>query len=125
LTSTGHRDRVLNYIEVAKAQGSAILTGGRPPDDPDLQAGCYVMPTVVTANPSDRVCQEEVFGPFVSVTRFKDEAEVIQVANSTMYGLGGGLWTRDLQRAHRMAAAIQSGMVWINTYKRVNPNSPG
>jgi aldehyde dehydrogenase (NAD+) len=124
LTSTGHRDRVLNYIEVAKQQGSKILTGGKAPDDPALQAGCYVMPTVVTANSTDRVCQEEVFGPFVSVTRFKDEAEVIDIANSTEYGLGGGLWTRDLQRGHRVAAAINTGMVWVNSYKRVNPGSP-
>lgn len=124
LTSTGHRDRVLNYIEVAKEQGSTVLLGGGPPDDPALRAGCYVMPTVVTAQPGDRVCQEEVFGPFVSVTRFRDEAEVIGIANATEYGLGGGLWTRDLQRGHRVAAAIDTGMVWVNSYKRVNPGSP-
>ncbi|HYR88011.1 MAG TPA: aldehyde dehydrogenase family protein [Terriglobia bacterium] len=124
LTSTQHRERVLRYIEVAKEQGSSILTGGKTPADTGLQAGCYVEPTVVTAKPEDRVCQEEVFGPFVSVTRFKDEAEVIGVANSTQYGLGGGLWTRDLGRAHRMANAIRSGMVWVNTYKRVSPATP-
>ena len=124
LTSPGHRDRVLRYIEVAKEQGSTLLTGGKPPVDPALQSGCYIEPTVVTANPGDRVCQEEVFGPFVSITRFKDEAEVIGIANSTQYGLGGGLWTRDLQRGHRVANAIRSGMVWVNTYKRVSPASP-
>ncbi len=124
LTSPGHRDRVLNYIEVAKQEGSTVLTGGGPPEDPALQAGCYVMPTVVTANPGDRVCQEEVFGPFVSVTRFRDEDEVIRIANDTEYGLGGGLWTRDIQRGHRVASAIHTGMVWVNTYKRVNPGSP-
>jgi acyl-CoA reductase-like NAD-dependent aldehyde dehydrogenase len=124
LTSAGHRDRVLNYVEVAKQAGSTILTGGKAPDAAELRAGCYVEPTVVTAKPEDRVCREEVFGPFVSVTRFKDEAEVIQVANSTDYGLGGGLWTSNLQRAHRVADAIHAGMVWINTYKRVHPGSP-
>ncbi len=124
LTSPMHRERVLRYIEIAAEQGSAILAGGAVPRDPALQAGCYVEPTVVTAKPGDRVCQEEVFGPFVSITRFKDEAEVIAIANSTEYGLGGGLWTRDLQRAHRVAAAIRSGMVWVNTYKRVSPGSP-
>jgi acyl-CoA reductase-like NAD-dependent aldehyde dehydrogenase len=124
LTSTGHRDRVLNYVEVAKQAGSTILTGGKAPDAAELRAGCYVEPTVVTAKPEDRVCREEVFGPFVSVTRFKDEAEVIQIANSTDYGLGGGLWTNNLQRAHRVADAIHAGMVWINTYKRVHPGSP-
>lgn len=124
LTSVGHRERVLSYIQVAIGQGSTILTGGKIPEAPEYQAGCYIEPTVVTAKPEDRVCQEEVFGPFVSVTRFKDEAEVLRIANSTDYGLGGGLWTRDLQRGHRAAAAIRSGMVWVNTYKRVNPNSP-
>jgi acyl-CoA reductase-like NAD-dependent aldehyde dehydrogenase len=124
LTSAGHRDRVLSYIDVAKAQGSEILTGGKAPSDAALAGGCYLEPTVVTAKQDDRVCREEVFGPFVSVTRFKDEAEVIAMANSTDYGLGGGLWTRDLQRGHRVAAAIRSGMVWVNTYKRVNPGSP-
>jgi len=124
LTSPGHRDRVLRYIDVAKQQGSTILTGGNAPTDPALQAGCYIEPTVVTANPDDRVCQEEVFGPFVSITRFRDDEEVIRMANSTQYGLGGGLWTRDLQRAHRVASAIRSGMVWVNTYKRVSPASP-
>jgi acyl-CoA reductase-like NAD-dependent aldehyde dehydrogenase len=124
LTSLGHRDRVLSYIRVAEEQGSRILTGGRTPAHPALASGCYVEPTVVTANPGDRVCREEVFGPFVSVTRFIDEAQVVSMANSTDYGLGGGLWTRDLQRGHRVAAAIRSGMVWVNTYKRVNPGSP-
>jgi aldehyde dehydrogenase (NAD+) len=124
LTSTGHRDRVLNYVEVAKQAGSTVLTGGKAPDAAELRAGCYVEPTVVTAKPDDRVCREEVFGPFVSVTRFTDEAEVIQIANSTDYGLGGGLWTNSLQRAHRVADAIHAGMVWINTYKRVHPGSP-
>jgi acyl-CoA reductase-like NAD-dependent aldehyde dehydrogenase len=124
LTSAGHRDRVKGYIDVAREQGSTILTGGRPPSDQSLSAGYYIEPTVVTAKPADRVCQEEVFGPFVSVTRFKDEAEVLRMANSTDYGLGGGLWTENLQRAHRVAAAMRSGMVWINTYKRVNPGSP-
>ena len=124
LTSSQHRERVLRYIEVAREQGSTILAGGKPPADPALQAGCDVEPTVVTAKPGDRVCQEEVFGPFVTITRFKDEAEVIEIANSTQYGLGGGLWTRDLPRGHRVAGAIRSGMVWVNTYKRVSPGTP-
>jgi aldehyde dehydrogenase (NAD+) len=124
LTSPGHRDRVLRYVELTKEQGGTILTGGKTPSDPALQAGCYIEPTVVTAKAQDRVCQEEVFGPFVSITRFKDEEEVIAIANSTQYGLGGGLWTRDLRRGHRVANAIRSGMVWVNTYKRVSPASP-
>jgi acyl-CoA reductase-like NAD-dependent aldehyde dehydrogenase len=124
LTSVGHRERVLNYMQVATGEGSEVLTGGKIPAGPEFQAGCYVEPTVVTAKPGDRVCREEVFGPFVAVTRFSSEAEVLEIANATDYGLGGGLWTRDLQRGHRAAAAIRAGMVWVNSYKRVNPNSP-
>ena len=82
------------------------------------------MPTVVRARPTDRVCQEEVFGPFVAVSTFKDDAEVIEIANGTAYGLGGGLWTNNLQRAHLVARHMITGMVWINCYKRFNPGSP-
>ena len=124
LTSTMHRDRVLSYCQIAQQQGSEILLGGAAPDDPALQQGCYVAPTVVTAQPQDRVCQEEVFGPFVSVSTFADEDEVVEIANGTSYGLGAGLWTQNLQRAHRMARRIVTGMLWINCYKRVNPGSP-
>lgn len=124
LTSMMHRDRVLNYCKVARDEGGEILIGGKAPSDAALSRGCYVMPTVVRAKPHDRVCQEEVFGPFVTVTTFKDEAEVMAIANDTVYGLGGGLWTRDLQRAHRIASQMVTGMVWINCYKRVNPGSP-
>jgi len=124
LTSTVHRDRVLQYIEVAKEQGAEILLGGKPPDRADLSKGCYVEPTVVRARPLDRVCQEEVFGPFLAVITFKDDDEALALANGTGYGLGGGLWTQDLTRAHRFAREMKSGMVWINCYKRVNPASP-
>jgi len=124
LTSRLHQDRVLSYCQIAHQEGGEILTGGKVPDDPDLQDGCYVEPTVVRAQPDDRVCQEEVFGPFVSVTTFKDDAEVLAIANGTQYGLGGGLWTSNLPRAHKVAGQMHSGMVWINCYKRVNPGSP-
>jgi aldehyde dehydrogenase (NAD+) len=124
LTSQQHRDRVLAYVKIAKEQGGEVLLGGKPPERSDLDKGCYVEPTVVRAKPSDRVCREEVFGPFATVTTFRDDEEVVAIANSTEYGLGGGLWTTNLQRAHRIAGAMRSGMVWINCYKRVNPGSP-
>ena len=124
LTSPMHRDRVLSYVKLALDEGGEILTGGTAPDDPALANGCYVLPTVVRADPHARVCQEEVFGPFVTVTTFRDDDEAVAIANGTDYGLGGGLWTRDLSRAHRVAHAMRSGMVWINSYKRVNPGSP-
>jgi acyl-CoA reductase-like NAD-dependent aldehyde dehydrogenase len=124
LTSPQHRDRVIGYCQVAREQGGEVLLGGKPPERDDLARGCYVEPTVVRAKPTDRVSQEEVFGPFVTVTTFRDDEEVIAIANGTEYGLGGGLWTTNLQRAHRTAGAMRSGMVWINCYKRVNPGSP-
>ncbi len=124
LTSKLHQERVLAYTKVAEEEGGEVLTGGMAPGDPALQDGCYVKPTVVRARPGDRVCQEEVFGPFVAVTTFRDDEEVIAMANGTEYGLGGGLWTTNLARAHRVAAHMTSGMVWINCYKRVNPASP-
>ena len=124
LTSPMHRDRVLSYVKVAVDEGAEVLTGGKAPDDEDLAQGCYVEPTVVRADPGSRVGQEEVFGPFVTVTTFGDDDEALAIANGTDYGLGGGLWTNDLSRAHRMAGTIRSGMVWVNSYKRVNPGSP-
>ena len=122
LTSKLHQERVLAYTRVAREEGGEVLTGGEVPKG--LEQGCFVLPTIVRADPSSRVCNEEVFGPFVSVSTFKDEQEVLDIANGTEYGLGGGLWTNDLQRAHRVAKHMRAGMVWINCYKRVNPGSP-
>jgi acyl-CoA reductase-like NAD-dependent aldehyde dehydrogenase len=124
LTSPGHRDRVLSHLKVAIDEGGRILCGGRPPDDPGLADGCYLEPTVIAADTGARVACEEVFGPVVTVHRFADEAQALQMANAVEYGLGGGLWTRDLSRAHRFARDLRAGMVWINSYKRVNPGSP-
>jgi betaine-aldehyde dehydrogenase len=124
LTSAMHRDRVLNYVEVAKSQGGEVLAGGVAPGG-DLADGCYVRPTIIRAKSyKDTVAQEEVFGPFVTVLTFKTDAEALEIANGTEYGLGSGLWTTHLQRAHLFAREIRSGMVWINSYKRVNPGSP-
>jgi len=124
LTSTLHRDRVLAYCKVAREEGGEVLLGGKAPEGSGLGRGCYVEPTVVRAKADARVSREEVFGPFVTVTTFRDDEEAIALANATDYGLGGGLWTSSLARAHRVAAAMRSGMVWINCYKRVNPGSP-
>lgn len=124
LTSALHRDRVLSYVDVARGEGGEILTGGKSPGGA-LTAGCYVEPTVVRAKSfKDRVAQEEVFGPFATVLTFKNDAEAMEIANGTEYGLGGGLWTSNLQRALQIARDMKSGMVWVNCYKRVNPGSP-
>ncbi|MFA5597976.1 MAG: aldehyde dehydrogenase family protein [Pusillimonas sp.] len=124
VTSLHHRDRVLSYVDIAREQGGEVLLGGKVPNNPDLAKGCYIEPTIVRAKPGDRVSQEEVFGPFVSVTTFETDEEALAIANGTEYGLGGGLWTNNLQRAHQFAGKMRSGMVWINCYKRVNPGSP-
>jgi betaine-aldehyde dehydrogenase len=124
LTSQMHRDRVLSYVDVAREQGGRVLAGGKAPEAAALANGCYVEPTIVEAKPTDRVAQEEVFGPFVAVSTFKSDEEALAIANGTEYGLGAGLWTRELQRAHLFARQLKSGMVWINCYKRVSPGSP-
>ncbi|MDH3063828.1 aldehyde dehydrogenase family protein [Achromobacter insolitus] len=123
LTSAQHRDKVLSYVGIAAEQGARLLAGGKAPGG-ELSAGYYVAPTIVEARPQDRVAQEEVFGPFVTVLRFGSDEEALAIANATDYGLGSGLWTRDLARAHKLAGAIHAGMCWINCYKRVNPGSP-
>ncbi|WP_449433431.1 aldehyde dehydrogenase family protein [Pseudomonas putida] len=124
LTSALHRDRVLSYVAIAEEEGGKVLSGGRAPTAPGLQQGYYVEPTVVEAQPHHRVAQEEVFGPFVTVMRFSTDEQALAIANGTPYGLGSGLWTQNLQRAHRMAERIHAGMCWINCYKRVSPGSP-
>ena len=124
LTSRLHQERVLGYCEIARREGGEFLIGGKAPSDPALARGYFVEPTIVRAAPHHTVCRDEVFGPFATVTTFTDEDEAIRIANDTRYGLGAGLWTRDVKRAHRVAKAIRSGMVWVNCYKRVHPGSP-
>jgi len=124
LTSRLHQQRVLSYVDVAREQGGEVITGGRHPEGEAFANGCFVEPTIVRAKPTDRVAQEEVFGPFVTVLTFRTDEEALQIANGTEYGLGAGLWTSDLTRAHRVAKRLHAGMVWINCYKRVHPASP-
>lgn len=125
LTSLVHRDRVFGYVKSAREQGGEVLAGGKAPDNAALSKGFYIEPTIVRAKSfQDRAAQEEVFGPFVVVLTFKDDAEALAIANSTEYGLGAGLWTHNIARAHRFARDLRSGMVWINSYKRVHPASP-
>jgi aldehyde dehydrogenase (NAD+) len=124
LTSALHRDRVTAYLEVAGGEGGTVLAGGKAPDDAALAAGYYIEPTIVETRPEARAAQEEVFGPFLVVHTFKTDEEALAIANGTAYGLGGGLWTTDLSRAHKVARELRAGMVWVNSYKRVNPGSP-
>lgn len=110
-----HHARVLGYLDVARAEGATVAAGGGRPAH--LPEGNYVAPTVLSdVTPGMRVFQEEIFGPVVCVTPFEDEAEAVALANGTQYGLAAYLWTSDLRRAHRVAAAVDAGMTWINSH---------
>jgi len=124
LTSSLHLERVKSYLELAGSEGGTVLAGGGAPAAPELSSGYYVEPTIVETRPAARAAQEEVFGPFMVAHTFKTDDEALQIANGVAYGLGGGLWTRDLSRAHKAARDLRAGMVWVNSYKRVNPGSP-
>ncbi|HEX5278019.1 MAG TPA: aldehyde dehydrogenase family protein [Fluviicoccus sp.] len=110
-------DRIMSYIAVGKAEGAKVLLGGDVAKVGNgFEKGFYVQPTLLFGTNNMRVFQEEIFGPVVGVTTFKDEAEALAIANDTEFGLGAGLWTRDMNRAYRMGRAIQAGRVWTNCY---------
>ncbi|ETI61060.1 aldehyde dehydrogenase [Sphingobium sp. C100] len=115
--SNDQLEKILSYIEIGLNEGAELLTGGdRASLDGELAEGYYVTPTVLKGHNKMRIFQEEIFGPVLSVTTFKDEAEALAIANDTLYGLGAGVWTRDGSRAYRMGRAIQAGRVWTNCY---------
>ncbi len=110
-------DKILAYIKIGTDEGARILTGGtRATPGGDLAGGYYVTPTVFEGHNAMRVFQEEIFGPVLALTRFKDDADALAIANDTAYGLGAGIWTRDGNRAYRFGRAIQAGRVWTNCY---------
>ncbi|MFD1198398.1 aldehyde dehydrogenase [Brucella gallinifaecis] len=110
-------EKILSYIDIGRQEGAEVLTGGeRNALAGDLAGGYYVKPTVFKGTNKMRIFQEEIFGPVVSVTTFKDDAEALAIANDTLYGLGAGVWTRDGTRAYRFGRAIQAGRVWTNCY---------
>jgi acyl-CoA reductase-like NAD-dependent aldehyde dehydrogenase len=123
--SAKQRQRVLNYVEIGVKEGARLVSGGRIPADPALARGFFVEPTVFADVTSKmRIYQEEVFGPFTSITRFKDEAEAISLANDSPFGLAGAVRTSNIVRAHRVAAKLRCGIVWINDHHRLDPASP-
>lgn len=111
-------DKILSYIDIAKNEGGKILAGGQraSQEESDLQQGFYLQPTLITGNNGMRFFREEIFGPVIGVTTFEDEAEALALANDTEFGLGAGLWTRDVNLAYRMGRAIKAGRVWTNCY---------
>ncbi|MCQ2003615.1 aldehyde dehydrogenase [Rhizobium sp. NRK18] len=115
--SSEQLEKILSYIEIGRGEGAEVLTGGgRNVLEGDLAGGFYVEPTVFRGNNKMRIFQEEIFGPVVSVTTFKDEAEALEIANDTLYGLGAGVWSRDANRCYQFGRGIQAGRVWVNNY---------
>jgi aldehyde dehydrogenase len=115
--SNDQLEKILSYIDIGRQEGAKVLVGGeRAKLDGELESGYYVQPTVFEGHNKMRVFQEEIFGPVVSVATFKTEEEALRIANDTLYGLGAGLWTRDINRAFQLGRAIQAGRVWTNCY---------
>jgi len=118
-------DRVTSYVDIGLEEGAVLVQGGRRPDDEALQSGFFFEPTVFAEVRNDmRLAQEEIFGPVLAAIPFDDEAEAVRIANDSMYGLGAGVWTRDIQRAHRVAHRLKAGSVWVNSYRTLTYSVP-
>ena len=118
-------EKILSYIKIAEKEGANILTGGSKYEDGPNSKGCFIKPTLIgNANNDMRVAQEEIFGPVAVVVKFKTEDEVIELANKSDYGLGGGVWTKDISKALRVARAVETGRMWVNTYNQIPAGSP-
>ncbi|WP_095587943.1 aldehyde dehydrogenase [Actibacterium ureilyticum] len=115
--SREQQDKIMSYLNIGREEGAEVLVGGDAARfNGDIANGFYIQPTVLKGHNKMRVFQEEIFGPVVSVTTFKDEAEALQIANDTMYGLGAGVWSRDANTCYRFGRAIEAGRVWVNNY---------
>jgi aldehyde dehydrogenase len=117
-------DKIMNYINIGKEEGCEVLTGGKAAYNEGLEGGYYIMPTILKGNNKMRVFQEEIFGPVLCVTTFKDEAEALEIANDTPYGLGAGVWTRDMHQAYQISRNIKAGRVWVNCYHAYPAHAP-
>ena len=123
--SNDQQEKILSYIEIGKEEGAEVLTGGGAKKlDGDLSKGFYVQPTILKGHNKMRVFQEEIFGPVLAVCTFKDEAEAIEIANDTLYGLGAGVWTRDAHQLYQVPRAIKAGRVWVNCYHDYPAHAP-
>jgi (Z)-2-((N-methylformamido)methylene)-5-hydroxybutyrolactone dehydrogenase len=125
ITTPPQYKKVLEYIDVARGEGATAVLGGSKATAPECGKGWFVQPTIFTGVRNDmRIAQEEVFGPVLSVIRFRDEAEALRIANDVRFGLAAGVWTRDIGRAIRMSEKLQAGTVWVNTYRAVSFMAP-
>lgn len=110
-------EKIMSYLQIGKDEGAEVLIGGNAKEaDGDLAGGYYVEPTIFKGHNKMRIFQEEIFGPVLAVTTFKDDEEALEIANDTLYGLGAGVWTRNINKAYRFGRNIQAGRVWTNTY---------
>ena len=114
--SNDQYQKILNYIDIGKQEGAEVLIGGEAYQNETYPDGYYIKPTVFKGNNKMRIFQEEIFGPVLSVTTFKDEAEALEIANDTLYGLGAGVWTRDIHQMQSMSRGIEAGRVWCNCF---------
>jgi len=115
--SSMQMDKILSYLALGKEEGAKVLIGGEQAKmGGDLSGGYYIQPTLFKGHNDMRIFREEIFGPVLAVTTFKDEADAMRIANDTVYGLGAGVWTRDISRAYRFGRGIQAGRVWTNCY---------
>ena len=120
-------EKILSYVEIGKQEGARVICGGERITDGELAKGCFMRPTLLADVTNDmRVAQEEIFGPVACIIKFKDEDEVIRMANDNAYGLGGAVWTRDrdINRAIRVSRGIETGRMWVNTYNQIPEGSP-
>ena len=118
-------EKILSYVEIGKQEGARLSCGGERITDGELAKGCFMRPTLLADVTNDmRVAQEEIFGPVACILKFRDEDEVIRMANDNAYGLGGAVWTRDLNRAIRVSRGIETGRMWVNTYNQIPEGSP-
>jgi len=118
-------EKIMSYIKIGKEEGGKILCGGKPANvEEAYKDGFYIRPTLIEGHNKMRVFQEEIFGPILSVTKFKDEAEAIEIANDTMYGLGAGVWSRDAHQLYQIPRAIKAGRVWVNNYHAYPAHAP-
>lgn len=117
--------KILSYIDIGQSEGATVACGGERATEGALAKGCYMKPTLLTnVTNKMRVAQEEIFGPVAVVIKFKDEEDVIRMANDSTYGLGGAVWTRDINRAIRVSRGIETGRMWVNTYNAIPEGAP-